>query len=129
MKKPGGLSMQGCGAEGEEGSKGEPTDTSLDRRDGGGTAPSIKHKEEDENEELGETEEGEKQPFYLCLSTSKKGQVSPLQDNIPFAITANDLALLWKKQSAFVYLLSRDSNPALMNSKSSSARQIFEDNS
>lgn len=43
--------------------------------------------EEDENEELGEKKEEEKQPFDLCLSTSKNGKVNPLQAIIPpFAV-------------------------------------------
>ena len=52
MKKPGGLTTQGCGAQREVGSKGEPQ-----RRGSGGTAPSIRHLEDNGNEELGEKEE------------------------------------------------------------------------
>lgn len=88
--------------------------------------------EEDENEELEEKEEEEKQPFYLCLSTSKNGKVTRLQAIIPpFAVTANNLALLWKKQTAFVSLLRTDPSAVLRSSPGSlsSTRQIFEDNS
>lgn len=93
MKKQGGPTTQGCST-GQVGGKGEPqTSPAWGGGGSGGTAPSIRHMGGEENEKLREKEEEEKQPFYLCLSTSENWKVSPPQDILLLATTANDLAL------------------------------------
>ena len=93
MKNRGGPTTQGCSTEGQAGSKGELQTPTWVGGDSGGTVPRIRHVGEEANEELGQKEE-KKQAFFLCLSTSKNGKVTPLQDVVPLlARTANDLAL------------------------------------
>lgn len=71
-QKPGGLTTQGCGPEGEK----ERKDV-LAQEGQWWCGSQHKAQEEDEKGELREKEEEEKQPLYLSLPTSKDGKVSP----------------------------------------------------